>query len=126
MLTKINDLLFKKRGSTHFLRFVIFLMGTGVLALCIFALPSVWKGGSAEFPSASQAVFLIVLGLYATTIPFYVALWQTLKLLRYIDQNKAFSDLSVKDITKYKILCNHHCRFICRRCSPLASYRRGG
>ncbi|NTU99054.1 DUF2975 domain-containing protein [Candidatus Falkowbacteria bacterium] len=91
-----------KRGSTNFLRFVILLMGTGVLALCIFALPEMWRGGSKEFPMASYAVFLIMIGLYATVIPFFVALWQTLKLLNYIDQNKAFSDLSVKALRSIK------------------------
>jgi hypothetical protein len=91
-----------KRKSTNFLRFVIFLIGMGVLALCVFALPSMWKGGSKEFPMASQAVFLIMIGLYATTIPFFIALWQTLKLLRYIDQNKAFSDLSIRALRNIK------------------------
>lgn len=91
-----------KRGSTHFLRFTLFLIGMGVLALCIFALPSLWKGGSEEFPMASNAVFAIVIGIYATTIPFFFALWQTVKLLRYIDQNKAFSDLSVKALRNIK------------------------
>lgn len=96
-----------KHASTNFLRLVIFILGAGVLALCIFALPALWHGGSAEFPMASQAIFLIMLGLYATAIPFYVALWQTLKLLRYIDQNKAFTDQSVKALRNIK-----HCAII--------------
>lgn len=91
-----------KGGSTHFLRFVIFLIGMVVLALCIFALPAMWKGGSEEFPMASNAVFLIMIGLYATAVPFFFALWQALKLLRYIDQNKAFSDLSMKALRNIK------------------------
>jgi Protein of unknown function (DUF3036). len=91
-----------KRGSTHFLRFVIFLMGVGVFALCIFALPAMWKGGSEEFPTASRAIFLIVIGLYATAIPFFIGLWQTLKLLTYIDQSRAFSELSVEALKNIK------------------------
>lgn len=91
-----------KRGSTHFLRFVIFLIGAGVLALCIFALPAMWKGGSEEFPAASRALLLIMIGLYATAVPFFVGLWQTLKLLTYIDQNKAFSEWSVKALKNIK------------------------
>lgn len=91
-----------KLGSTNFLRLVIFLVGIVVLALCIFALPAMWKGGSAEFPMASQEIFLIMIGLYATAVPFYVALWQTLKLLKYIDRNTAFSDLSVKALRNIK------------------------
>ncbi len=91
-----------KRGSTHFLRLVILLIGLGVLALCIFALPAMWKGGSAEFPMARHAIFLIVLGLYVTAIPFFIALWHVLKLLRLIDQGTAFSELSVKALKTIK------------------------
>ncbi len=91
-----------KLGSTNFLRFVIFVLGLGVLALCIFALPNIWRGGSAEFPTASKALLLIVIGMYATAIPFFVGLWQTLKLLKYIDKNTAFSDLSVKALKNIK------------------------
>lgn len=91
-----------KRGSTFFLRGAVVFMGLAVLALCIFGLPAMWKGGSEEFPQASRAIFLIVIGLYATAIPFFIALWQTLKLLRYIDRNEAFSDLSVKALRNIK------------------------
>jgi hypothetical protein len=77
-------------------------MGLIVLALCIFALPAMWKGGSEEFPTASRALFLIMLGMYASAVPFFAALWQTLKLLGYIDQNKAFSDLSVRALRNIK------------------------
>lgn len=93
--------------STHFLRFALTLFGLIVLALCIFALPSIWKGGSAEYPYASLSVYLIVCGLYATAIPFYVALWHTFKLLKYIDNGTAFSEASVKALRAIK-----HCAAI--------------
>ncbi len=91
-----------KRGSTHFLRFVLSVLGLGVLALCIFGLPAMWKGGSEEFPMASRAIFLIMIGAYATAVPFFVAVWQAFRLLSYIDQNKAFSDVSVKALKNIK------------------------
>lgn len=91
-----------KRGLTHFLRLAIFFLGASVLALCIFALPELYKGGSVEFPAASYAVFLIVIGLYTTTIPFFILLWQALRLLRYIDQNKTFSSASIKALRNIK------------------------
>ncbi len=94
--------LLAKRGSTHFLRLALSMIGLGVVALCIFALPAMWRGASAEFPAASQAVFLIVLGLYATAIPFFIALWQAFKLLRFIDQGAAFSESSVKALRVMK------------------------
>jgi hypothetical protein len=85
-----------KKGSTLILKGTVIALGLLVLALCIFALPSIWKGGSSEFPYASTSLLLIIIGMYVTTIPFYIALWQTLKLLNYIDKNTAFSDLSIK------------------------------
>ncbi|HEY1037023.1 MAG TPA: DUF2975 domain-containing protein [Candidatus Paceibacterota bacterium] len=91
-----------KKGSTWILRGAILVMGLIVLALCVFALPNIWNGGSAEFPAASMSVFLIVIGLYATAIPFYVALWQTLKLVGLIDRNEAFSELSVRALRNIK------------------------
>lgn len=91
-----------KRGSTHFLRFVVVLLGAIVLALCVFALPGAWKGGSGEFPAASRAVLAIALGLYAAALPFFAALWQALKLLARIDAGTAFSDASVASLRTIK------------------------
>jgi hypothetical protein len=91
-----------KKGSTFFLRAVIIVMGLVVLALEIFALPSIYKGGSAEYPEASRALLTIMAIMYISAIPFYIALWQTLKLLGYIDKNIAFSDLSVKALKNIK------------------------
>jgi len=92
-----------KKQSTYFLRFVLTILGLAVLAFCIFALPEMLSGASAEFPYASMAVSLIILILYATAIPFYIAMWHTFKLLNYIDKNKAFSELSVLALKKIKI-----------------------
>jgi hypothetical protein len=91
------------KGSTFFLRAAVFVLGLIVLALCIFALPPAWKGGSAEYPTASRALLAIIIGMYATVVPFFIALWQTLKLLSLIDRNEAFSEVSVKalKIIKY-------------------------
>ncbi len=94
--------IFIKPSATIFLRLALFFIGAVVLALCIFALPEIWRGGSLEFPEASNAVFLIVSGLYATTAPFFIALWQALKLLRYVDQNKTFSEASVRALRNIK------------------------
>jgi hypothetical protein len=98
----MNKILVMKRGSTLFLRATLLVMALVVLALCIFALPSVWKGGPAEFPAAANAVFAIVIVLYASTIPYFIALWQTLKLLGYIDRNTAFSEASVRALGNIK------------------------
>lgn len=37
----------------------------------------------------------ILLGMYLTAIPFFIAVYQAMKLLHYIDKNKVFSALSI-------------------------------
>src|SRR3989338_7800367 len=85
-----------KKGSTLFLKLAISLIGIAVLALCfLFTLEVIKAGGGLFLP--------ILIILYVTAIPFFFALYQTLKLLGYIDKNIAFSELSVKALrnTKY-------------------------
>ncbi len=81
-----------KRGSTLFLKFVICLIGLAVLALCIFVLPAGLRSDTVGYYR------LILLGMYIPAIPFFIALYQALKLLNLIDQNKAFSDSSVSSL----------------------------
>ncbi len=84
-----------KQGSTWFLRGVIVLMGVVALAVCIFALPSMRAGSAVEFPGAYMLLDIFIGGLYLSVIPFFIALYQGLKLLNYIDKNTAFSQASV-------------------------------
>jgi hypothetical protein len=98
---KLKDFL-ENRGSTHLLRAAVAFIGFVVVALCVFALPAMWHGASAEFPYATWAVFLIVVGLYMTTAPFFFALYEAFKLLRYIDQGKAFSERSIDAVRNIK------------------------
>lgn len=91
-----------KRGSTLFLKFVVVLMGLPVLALCIFLLPGL-SGYVAEIaPEFSYMKYLFLIGMYAAALVFFFALYQTLKLLTYIDKNKAFSELSVSALRNIK------------------------
>ncbi|HVQ44069.1 MAG TPA: DUF2975 domain-containing protein [Candidatus Saccharimonadia bacterium] len=78
-----------KRSSTIFLRGVVLAIGLVVLGLCIFALPAeIRTPGTEDY----RPIFF---GMYITAIPFFVALYHTLKLLSYIDNGQAFSQLSV-------------------------------
>lgn len=83
------------RGSTMFLKAMIWLIGLIVLVLCIFVLP---RGIITD----EVGYRYILLGMYITAIPFYVALYQGLLLLRYIDRNNAFSLASVASLGRIK------------------------
>jgi hypothetical protein len=85
-----------RRGSTLFLKGVIVLLGIAVLILCIFVLPRTI--GSIEAGGYDP----ILIGMYVPAIPFFFALYQTLKLLSYIDKNRAFSNLSVEALKSIK------------------------
>jgi hypothetical protein len=89
-----------KRGSTLFLRMAVFLIGTPVLALGIYGLP--WLAKNPVNPDYAHILYPIVIGMYLSVIPFFVALYQAFKLLGYIDQNQAFSELSVKALKNIK------------------------
>lgn len=85
-----------KRGSTIFLRGAVILIGLFVLGLCFFALPA----GITSDDTGNYRP--ILLGLYVPAIPFFVALYQTLRLLDYIDLGNAFSGVSVSALKHIK------------------------
>lgn len=85
-----------KRGSTIFLKLAVFLIGSPVLALGIYGLP--WLANNPVNPDYAHILYPIVIGMYVSVIPFFVALYQSFKLLSYIDKNQAFSELSVKSL----------------------------
>ena len=85
-----------KRGSTLFLRAVVVMIGLIVLALCLFVLPVGLRS------DATGLYRPIIWGLYVAAVPFFVALYQALQLLQFIDQNKAFSELSVRSLRTVK------------------------
>lgn len=83
------------RGSTHFLRAIICLMGLFVLGLLI-----IFAGVSF---SGNAGVFLpMLLGMFVPAIPFYIALYFALQLLKFIDTNTAFSEKSVRALKGIK------------------------
>lgn len=92
------------KRETLFLKVVVFLIGIPILGLCIFWLPWISNIAAEMNPELAYLQYPFLIGLYATAIPFFFALYQILKILSYIDKNKAFSDLSVKAL-KYIKYC---------------------
>lgn len=90
------------KGETFFLKFVVVLMGLSVLALCILLLPGMTDYFAELNPKLDFLHYPFLIGLYVTALVFFGALYQTLKLLSYIDKNQAFSELSVKALKNIK------------------------
>lgn len=89
-----------KRGSTLFLKVVIVLITIGTLAgLILF--PQT-EGRAANLDVMSIYTDPFILYGYIASIPFFVGLYQSFKLLNVIDANKAFSQNAVKTLRTIK------------------------
>jgi len=84
-----------KKGSTRFLKGVIYLIGLAVMGLCVIIIGVSVSGNAGMF-------LPILLVMCVTAIPFFFALYQGLQLLDYIEKGTAFSQLSVKAIQNIK------------------------
>jgi hypothetical protein len=93
---------FLREVTTLFLKIAVFIIGLPVLALCIFLVPHIAKFAAELYPSFAPMKYLVFIVMYGAAVPFYFALYQAFNLLRYIDENTAFSELSVKALKNIK------------------------
>ena len=91
-----------KRASTLFLKAVLILIGCITLVLYVFSFPHVWVGAAREWPISAYVLYPGLIGIYATIIPFLLALYQAFRLLQYIDTNNAFSIASIHALRDIK------------------------
>jgi hypothetical protein len=89
-----------KKGSTLFLKFVIFLIAIGVLAGLI-RFPQT-EGAAKNLDLISIYANPFIIYIYIGSIPFFVGLYQAFKLLNLIDANKAFSQGAVNTLKYMK------------------------
>lgn len=90
-----------KKGSTTFLQIVIVLIGIGTFALLLWE-PHV-EGRNAHatlFEMYFKDPFLAL--VYVGSIPFFVALWKAFTLLRYVGENKVFTQPAVNALRAIK------------------------
>ncbi|TAA69757.1 DUF2975 domain-containing protein [Planococcus salinarum] len=81
----------------------IFLVGLPVLAGCIYGLSRFDPNSPYwNLPELENLQYPLLIGMYIGMIPFFIALYQSLKLLDYVDRNEAFSTLSVKALKTIK------------------------
>ena len=91
-----------KRGSTIFLQIVIILLGAGVLAFLLWEPQLEGRNVNAtQFEIYFKDPFLAY--LYLAFVPFFVGLYQGLRLLGYARRDEIFSQASVRalGIIKY-------------------------
>lgn len=88
--------------TTLFLKIAVFIIGLPVLALCIFLVPHMANFAAKLYPNIAPMKYLVFIVMYGAAVSFYFALYQAFNLLRYIDENTAFSELSVKALKNIK------------------------
>jgi hypothetical protein len=86
-----------KRGSTTFLKVIVFLVGIVLLAVCVYFLPQAARRDAIERPG-DYSLYPLLVCAYGICITVSVALHQIFKLLIYIEKNNAFSELSLQSL----------------------------
>ncbi|MGE3273417.1 MAG: DUF2975 domain-containing protein [Chloroflexota bacterium] len=89
-----------KRGSTLFLKLIVLLIALVVLAWMI-VFPQL-EGRAANLDLVSIYTDPLIIYGYVASIPFFVALFQALKLLGYVERDTIFSQAAVQSVAIVK------------------------
>ncbi|KGX92399.1 membrane protein [Pontibacillus halophilus JSM 076056 = DSM 19796] len=84
------------------MKLAIVFIGMIILSLCVFWLP--WQSNvlAEMYPEYTYLRLPLLTGIYMTTIPFFIALYQGFKLLTSINHHRAFSTRSVNSLRTIK------------------------
>ena len=86
---------------------VIVLIGIIVLLLCIFLLPSLAQETVLLHPEVAYLQYPILLGMYATALPFFYAIYETVIMIQVIERESLFSSRIVEGLNSIK-----YCAFV--------------
>ncbi|QDP39386.1 DUF2975 domain-containing protein [Radiobacillus deserti] len=87
-----------KQTKTLILKIVIFIMAIFALGFAFILLPDLAKTAAGQNPEYAYLKNPVLIGLWTSLIPFNLALFHAYKLLKYINQNHAFSHSSVSSL----------------------------
>ena len=85
------------------LSFTTTFIGIIVLLLCIFVLPQIAAETVRIHPEVHFLKTPILLGMYATAIPFFYALFETVKIIRIAERNSFFSEDILSGLNHIKV-----------------------
>src|SRR5690606_5572135 len=86
-----------QKGKILLLKSAIILLGVIMFALCI-GLAELARYTEKTTPEYAYLRYPILFGMYVTVIPFYIALFQAYKILKYIEIKNAFSQLALQSL----------------------------
>lgn len=90
------------KKETGLLKSVVVVIALPVLAIVIFGFPLIIQDAAKSSMQMAIVLYGILAALTLSLFPFLAALYQSIKLLNYIDHNEAFSDKSVEALRKIK------------------------
>ncbi|MCT4784647.1 MULTISPECIES: DUF2975 domain-containing protein [Exiguobacterium] len=90
------------KRETWFLKVAVIVLALPILGGCALALPHIWREATESGGWIQSSIQPIVIGMYVAAVPFFYALYQTFKLLGYIDRNEAFSLEAVRALRHIK------------------------
>lgn len=93
----------QKRGLTFTAKAIVYLMGIAVLAICAILFPEIAREESVSNPNPDRSTFPFLIVPWIFSLPVFIALFQILKILNYIDKGEAFSKKLVKALKNIKI-----------------------
>lgn len=82
-------------------RGIVYLMALAVISVCGILLPELAREEAVANPNVSPA-YPYLIAAWIFSLPIFVALYQTHKLLSYLDNNTAFSFQSIKALQTIK------------------------
>lgn len=88
------------KRSTVFLKITIIFIAVVVLAVSFIGI--IFLARNRVATQYSGVLYPLILGLYVSSVPFYMALFKAFKLLCYISKNTAFSQDSVNALKNIK------------------------
>lgn len=80
----------------------LILVGVIVLLLCGFVLPNLAEETVRHSPEVAYLQYPILLGMYATAIPFFYAIYATVDMIFTIERESIFSHKLSKSLTHIK------------------------
>ncbi|SEO59507.1 Protein of unknown function [Amphibacillus marinus] len=93
-----------KFTPTLFLKLTTFVLGGLVLIFLLLWLPVQLNQLTASYLEdiARYYPIPVLVGIYLSAIPFFIALFNAYRLVHYIEQQQAFSEAAVKALTRIK------------------------
>ena len=91
-----------KSAVLLFLKAVLILLALLALVFCLFAIPGMASRDAAAHPETAYLQYPFLLSAYLLFSLFFIALYQTYKLLDHIGRNRPFSAESVRALKTIK------------------------